>query len=195
MFLLITGASGSGTTTLGRALAERLRIAHLDADDYFWRPTTTPFTVKRDSTERLSLILDQLRARPSAVVSGSIVNWGAALEDAFDLVVFLYLDAAIRVERLRKREIKLLGKADGEFLDWAAQYDAGLLSGRSLAKHRTWLSSRRCPVLELTGDLTVDERVAAVLKGIAEPDATASARKRAWLSFYVGGDALKTWEN
>ena len=28
------GASGSGTTTLGRALAERLQCPHFDTDDY-----------------------------------------------------------------------------------------------------------------------------------------------------------------
>ena len=36
----ILGASGSGTTTLGRALAERLQCRHFDTDDYFWLPTT-----------------------------------------------------------------------------------------------------------------------------------------------------------
>ena len=38
----ILGASGSGTTTLGRALAERLQCPHFDADDYFWVPTDPP---------------------------------------------------------------------------------------------------------------------------------------------------------
>ena len=32
----ILGAAGSGTTTLGRALAERLQCPHFDTDDYFW---------------------------------------------------------------------------------------------------------------------------------------------------------------
>ena len=44
---------------------------------------------KRD--ERLSLILKDLRAHDSAIVSGSVVGWGAALEEIFDLVVFLLL--------------------------------------------------------------------------------------------------------
>jgi adenylate kinase family enzyme len=32
----IFGASGSGTTTLGRTLAERLGVRFFDGDDYFW---------------------------------------------------------------------------------------------------------------------------------------------------------------
>ena len=167
MLILITGASGSGTSTLGAALAKELGTAHLDADDYYWLPTTPPFTTKRDRTERLALALHDVRAKQNAVVTGSIMEWGLELENAFDLIVFLYLDAAIRVERLRAREIAYLGKADEEFLEWAAQYDEGIQGGRSLAKHRAWLAARTCPVLELRGDLSVRDRVDAVLKHLA----------------------------
>ncbi len=131
-------------------------------------PTTPPFTTKRDRTERLALVLSDVRAKQSAVLAGSIMDWGIELENAFDLIVFLYLDASIRVERLRVREMELLGKADPEFLEWAAQYDAGILGGRSLTKHQAWLSARTCPVIELRGDLSVRERVAAVLKQLPD---------------------------
>ena len=164
MLILITGASGSGTSTLGAALANELGIAHLEADDYYWLPTVPPFTTKRDRAERLSSVLRDVRAKQSAVLAGSIMEWGLELESAFDLIVFLYLDAAIRVERLRAREIEFLGKADEEFLEWAAQYDEGIQGGRSLAKQQAWLAARTCPVLELRGNLTVRERVDAVLK-------------------------------
>lgn len=33
--ILIMGASGSGTTTLASALADRWAVPHADADDYF----------------------------------------------------------------------------------------------------------------------------------------------------------------
>jgi len=39
----LMGASGSGTTTLGRALAQRLGCPHFDTDHYFWFPTAPPF--------------------------------------------------------------------------------------------------------------------------------------------------------
>ena len=132
MLILITGASGSGTSTLGAALAKELGIAHLEADDYYWLPTAPPFTTKRDRTERLASVLRDVRAKRSAVLAGSIMDWGLELENAFDLIVFLYVDAAIRVERLRAREIEFLGKADPEFLEWAAQYDAGILGEEAL---------------------------------------------------------------
>jgi adenylate kinase family enzyme len=169
MRILITGASGSGTSTLGRALAGKLRCAYFDVDDYFWLPTKPPFTQKRDRTLRLSLLLEELDGARSAVAAGSIVDWGAELENSFTLIVFLTVPASIRVERLRKREIARFGHADPLFLEWAAQYDEGRLDGRSLAKHERWLSARSCPVLRIDGDISVHESVMRVLKALPDP--------------------------
>ncbi|WP_157729842.1 hypothetical protein [Bacterioplanes sanyensis] len=88
------------------------------------------------------------------------MNWGRALEDSFDLIVFLYLDANIRIERLEQREQQQYGRAaDPAFLRWASEYDTGPSEGRSLAKHQQWLSERSCPVIRIAGDLTVAERM------------------------------------
>jgi AAA domain len=163
MRIHITGASGSGTSTLGRALAGTLGAEHLEADDYYWLPTTPAFTSKREPSLRLARLAAALRATENVVLAGSIVGWGTEVENAFDLIVFLTLDASIRIERLRKRETEQFGKADPAFLEWAGQYDSGPPEGRSLAMHRAWLTQRTCPVLELHGDLSVSERVAAVL--------------------------------
>ena len=165
--ILITGASGSGTTTLGQALAAKLHVRHLDGDDYYWLSTQTPYTERRAPNERLSLLLSDLLAEKSVVVSGSIMGWGEELENKFDLIVFLYLDASVRLERLRKRELDRFGKADPDFLEWAAQYDVGLNAGRSLAKHQAWLADRTCRIFQLIGDLSPGERLNAVLEYLA----------------------------
>jgi adenylate kinase family enzyme len=72
----ITGASGSGTTTLGAALASEFGISHLDADDYFWLPSDPPYSQKRQSSERLSSIVSDLMFGQNVVLSGSKVGWG-----------------------------------------------------------------------------------------------------------------------
>ena len=165
MRILVTGASGSGTTTLGSALAAALGATHLDLDDCYWLRTEPPYQQKRDAAQRLALCLQHLRA-PALVASGSLVGWGAELEDAFDLIVFLTLPAATRVERLRAREILRHGRADPAFLTWAAQYDEGPPEGRSRAKHEAWLAGRSCPVLRLDGDQRVAERLRRVLDAL-----------------------------
>lgn len=164
MRILITGASGSGTSTLGAALAQSLQGRHLEGDDCYWLPTTPPFVCKRPAPERADMVCQALQVPGPVVMSGSVVGWGHAVEDAFDLIVFLTLPAALRVERLRQRELERFGHADAAFLAWAAQYDQGPPEGRSLAKHLAWLAVRTCPVLRLAGDLSVAERLARVLQ-------------------------------
>ena len=45
--LHITGAAGSGVTTLGAALADHLGITQLDTDDYYWMPPVSDYNLKR----------------------------------------------------------------------------------------------------------------------------------------------------
>lgn len=162
MRIHVTGASGSGTSTLGRALAAEIDAVFLEADDFFWLPTDPPFHIKRPVDERRALLLAELDRAERVVVSGSVNAWGTEIEDAFDRVVFLYVDTVLRLERLRAREILLFGKANPAFLEWAAQYDDGPPEGRSLARQNAWLAARRCPVLRIEGPLSTPQRLARI---------------------------------
>lgn len=166
MRILITGASGSGTTTLGQSIAAKHGWSFIDADDYYWLPTNPPYKDKREKSSRLELILEKMNKQECSVLSGSIMDWGSELEDSFDLIVFLYLDASIRVERLKKREEEELGYADPEFLKWAFEYDTGPSTGRSLVRHEKWLSERKCKILRIEGDLTVHQRCAMLIEAL-----------------------------
>jgi AAA domain len=168
MRILITGASGAGTSTLGRGLAKEVGIPHFDADDYFWLPTDPPYVERRESADRLALLLRDLSPHRDAAISGAIGGWGAALEDSLGLIVFLYADVAVRIERLRRREIARCGKVNAAFLKWAGEYDTGPSEGRSLANQCAWLSTRKCPVLELSGEDALGNLVDTVLKTIRQ---------------------------
>ncbi|MGZ5065612.1 MAG: hypothetical protein ACXWF2_01415 [Usitatibacter sp.] len=157
MRTLITGAAGSGTTTLARAVASLLEAVFVDADDYFWLPTEPPYKVQQSPDARLASMLRALDGVPSSVVAGSVVGWGDALEDSFSLVVYLWVPAEVRVHRLIERESRRFGRPLDGFIEWAAQYDEGRLPGRSRAVHEHWLSGRKCPVVRIEGVVSLDE--------------------------------------
>lgn len=163
MHILITGAPGSGTSTLGRDLSLALSARHLESDDYQWLPTDPPYQQMVAKEQRGAALLADVNAGADTVVSGSIMAWGKALEDVFDLVVFLYIPSDIRLARLKLREEERFGTAKPEFLAWAAQYDSGTEPGRNLQQHREWLELRRCEVFRLEGDLSEAGRLSAVL--------------------------------
>ena len=149
------GASGAGTTTLARAMADHWSVPHADADDYFWIPSDPPYVEKRPEAERVALMKTLFLPRESWVLSGSMLGWGDDVVARCDAVVFLTLDPAERLRRLEAREHARHGRqavheaAFAEFLEWARGYDDPAFEGRSRASHETWLATLECPVLRL----------------------------------------------
>ncbi len=169
----ILGASGSGTSTLGSALAGRLGVTHADSDSLYWLPTDPPFTTQRSAEDRQALLLRTLPVDGSWVFSGAATKWAATLEPHYDLVVFLRLDPGIRMARLRKREAARFGARilpggdmaviSAAFIAWAEAYDTAGSLRRGLVTHEAWLADQTAPVLRLNTVAPVDELVAAVL--------------------------------
>ena len=165
----ITGASGSGTTSLGRALAARLGVPFFDSDDFFWKPTSPPYQEKRSPKERLALILNELQQNESHILSGSICRWDPPLEKSFDAVVYLSVRTEVRIARLEEREQAEVGFVDSEFINWASQYDTGGMDMRSRILHEKWLESLTCPILKLDGERYLSELIDVVINAMAEP--------------------------
>ncbi|MEE1944933.1 AAA family ATPase [Pedobacter sp. KR3-3] len=175
MKLHIFGASGSGVTTLGQALAKQLDIPYLDSDDFFWEVSSPPFTIKRNQALRNEMVQQAYRQTKHWVLGGSIINWGENVFPPFDLIVFLCLPPAIRLERLKARELERYGDVIisnpqrasqfSEFMAWATDYDhATGLANRTLKAHENWLGKQTSPVLEIRGDYSIEQKLAMVGK-------------------------------
>ena len=176
----ILGASGSGTTTLGRALAADMGLVHMDTDDYYWLPTDPMFTVKRPIDERLRLMNAAIDAADKGVViSGSLTGWGDPLIPRFTCVIRLDTPTEVRLERLKAREYAHFGErireggdmhqAHLEFLAWAAQYDTGDVTMRSKACHDAWMQQLPCTQVFVPGDMdlaVLTRRVKQAIFGI-----------------------------
>lgn len=155
----ILGASGSGTSTLARALASTLATQAFDTDDFFWMPTDPAFRDKRPVRERLEMMEQLFLPRSDWILSGSFAGWGDPIIPRLTHVIFLTLPAGQRLARLRARERKRYGarlEPGGDqagafrgFLDWAMQYDDPQFVGRSRRRHEDWLAHLYQPVIRL----------------------------------------------
>lgn len=169
--LLVTGPSGAGSTTLGRALATLWAVPHADVDDYLWLPGIPPYTHKRPVEERLALMRALFVPREAWVLSGTLRGWGDPVIAEVDAVVFLTIDPGTRMERLMDRERVRYGHtierggsheaAHQDFMEWARGYENGDTPGRQ-AKDERWLATLDRPVLRLDSSRPLDELVAAV---------------------------------
>lgn len=174
----ILGASGSGTTTLAKALSEALEIQFLDTDDFFWIPTDPPYIEKRPSEQRISLLEKEFSQYNSWVLSGSLCGWGDVLIPYFDVFIYLYLPHEIRMDRLLIREHERHGDriqpggclydSHLEFIEWARKYDTADANMRSLKLHNEWLSKLPNKVIRLEGVIEVDEKIKMIMNEIED---------------------------
>jgi adenylate kinase family enzyme len=169
----IFGAAGSGTTTLGKSLAEWLNIPHLDTDAYFWEDTEVPYTRKRERTKRIELLKTDLGKHREWVLSGSLCGWGDFTISMFTFTVFLWIPEDLRLSRLREREVTRFGHealAPGgwfhehhvAFMEWAAQYDSAGTEMRSRALHEEWMKNLPCRLVRFEQPLSADIMAAQV---------------------------------
>ena len=171
----ITGASGTGTTSVGASLATALDLQHIDTDAHFWWPTDPPFTHRRKPAERRASLLAAI-SQKGWVISGSCEEWGLDILEEADLVVFLTASRSERLRRLRKREHERFGARiapEGDmyevyrsFLDWAMSYDDGGVQGRSWHRQEAWLLQQPAPVLRLRAEQPYESLIAALLDAI-----------------------------
>jgi len=157
----IFGASGAGTSTLGRKICAELGYRFMDTDDYFWMPTDPAYTEKRPREERIALMNSDIDDAENVVISGSLIGWGDVLIPRFTLAIRVETDADIRAERLHCREKEKFGgriepggdmyQQHLEFLEWARAYDTGGMDMRSKAHHEQWQQILNCPLILLDG--------------------------------------------
>ena len=170
----IFGASGSGTSTLGRKICNELGYKFMDTDDYFWLPTNPKYTNKRPAQERLNLMKKDIDESTNVVISGSLTDWGDELIPLFTLAIRLETDTKLRIERLKIRERNAFGSRidkDGdmyqkhlEFIEWAKAYDNGDINMRSKIKHDEWQKLLSCKILFLDGSNDLSDNFSEVLK-------------------------------
>lgn len=161
----ILGASGSGTTTLGKAISDNMGYSHLDSDDYFWFPTDP----KEGNSRRQRLLQDDIKQAEKCVISGSFCGWGDIFIPLFDLVIFVEAPTEIRIERLKEREYRKFGDRimpggdmynnHIEFIEWAGKYDTAGFEQRSRIFHMDWLKHITCPIINVDGTTPLNELV------------------------------------
>ncbi len=170
------GAPGAGTTTVGKALAERLGCPFFDTDDVYWfTEDALPYRRKRNPDHRRQILSERLASSESWVLSGSLCGWGDVFIPQFDLVVWRWLPAALRIPRIEQRERQRYGDARlapggdlyvvfEKFKAWAAACDEDGGGLHSKQQELDWLGRLTCPTLQLEEDQSVEMLVEEVLK-------------------------------
>jgi len=171
--ITIIGASGTGKSTLARALAKQMGLPHFDSDDYFHWPTDPPFQKQRTPEERMSAIMKDLNQHKSWILSGGAAVWEPVLPVEFSHIVFMYLPKALRIQRLKDREAALFGariqvggdmeKTHRDFVNWCEGYDDSTAAGTcTLKRHQQLFRETKASLLKLEEPLATGEQLKKV---------------------------------
>lgn len=172
MKVQIIGGSGTGKSTLAKFISENENIMWIDTDRYLWKDET--FTENHSIEKRIEMYEKDIESNDQYVVSGSVFSWNPNGFSNRNLFVFLYLDEEIRMERLRKREIRRdnpkktwtdeYGNNTNEFLEWCKTYlkekDKTMIGTYAAQSYEMELS--KSPVLKLDSSRSVEELYLAI---------------------------------
>ncbi|GGH77935.1 adenylate kinase family enzyme [Pullulanibacillus pueri] len=174
MKIQIIGGSGTGKSTLAKFISGKEKIQWIDTDRYLWKDDT--FTENHPVEKRMELYQRDMRASPCYVASGSVFSWYPKGFSDRDLLVFLTLDEAVRMERLRKREIERYGHhtmwldANGhytnDFIEWCKTYltEKDPSASGTYAEQTYQIEHSKSPVLQLDSSKHVEELYTEILR-------------------------------
>ena len=167
--IMIIGPSGSGKTSLGKMVADKLGYPYFDVDDYIWRKDTEePYTVMYSRAEKISRLNNDIAPYEHFVMAGSMSSFHYAFDDKFKMMVFLYAEPAIRVQRVHTRALERFGErilAGGDmyeshqrFLEENRRYEKD--GSPNLNEQREWLNNMSCVKIELDGTDSLESNAA-----------------------------------
>ena len=174
----IMGASGSGVTSLGRALADVLAVPHHDTDDYLWQPTTPPYRDMRGIPERLRLMREMFSAARGLGAERGTRGLGRRDHSRLrrsDLPHHAERDPPAALARPRghgtsaaMRWLPAAGGIGRPRISSNGRPITRTAIGRDAVwqRHKTWLAALPCPVLRLDGSRPLPQLVAACVAGL-----------------------------
>ena len=112
MGILICGLNGTGKSTLGRMLANRISYEFIDNEDLFF-PKADPtyaFSSPRSMEEVVRLLEEKIENNSRFVFAAVKGNYGDKLIAALDHIVLIDVPKQIRSQRVRERSFSKFGE-------------------------------------------------------------------------------------
>lgn len=170
MGILICGLNGTGKSTLGRMLADRMGYEFIDNEDLFF-PKTDPsysFSSPRSEEEVIRLLEEKISESSRFIFAAVRGNYGDRLITSLDYIVLIEVPKQIRSQRVRDRSYQKFGDRilpGGNLYEKESKWFS-LTDSRPETYVTGWLETVGCPVIRIDGTLPVEENVDYLLSAL-----------------------------
>ena len=174
MGILICGMNGTGKSTLGQMLAQRLNYEFIDNEDLFFaqEDAAYPFANPRSREETIRILEERIARNNRFVFAAVKGNYGDKLIAALDFAVLLETPKAVRMQRVRQRSHQKFGDrilAGGDLFERETAWFS-LVNSRPEDYAVKGLEKISCPVLRVDGTLPIEKNVEMLLRFLESRD-------------------------
>ncbi|MBP5727277.1 MAG: AAA family ATPase [Clostridia bacterium] len=172
MGILICGLNGTGKSTLGRLLADRMRYEFIDNEDLFF-PKADPsytFSSPRSEEDVIRLLEEKISENNRFIFAAVRGNYGDRLIASLDYIVLIEVPKQIRSKRVRDRSYQKFGDRilpGGDLYDRESKWFS-LTDSRPDAYVTDWLETVHCPVVRIDGTLPAEENADYLVSVLSE---------------------------
>lgn len=168
MGIIVCGLNGSGKSTIGKALAEKLGSHFIDIEDLYFPKTDLHdiygFARSREEVEQL--LLHEVSIQENFILAAVKGDYGTEILPFYRCVVLLEAPRGVRLRRIQNRSFLKFGDRmlpGGDLYEREKAFFERAMS-RSESDIEDWVSSLHCPVICADGTKSVEDTIGFLLK-------------------------------
>lgn len=168
--IIVCGLNGTGKSTLGKALAEKLHFYFIDNEDLYF-PKIDPayiYATPRTREEVEKLLLNAIEKHENFVFASVKGDYGETIYPFFQYAVLIDVPKDVRMRRVKNRSFQKFGNRmllGGDLYEQEESF-FDLVKSRAENTVEKWIQSLNCPVIRIDGTQPIEENINLVIKQI-----------------------------